>query len=376
MNILNSVMSIALDEKLIKTDRAVRLHAICTGAGAGIQSYIWATPGCSTYFSGASFPYGEAEIVETLGFVPERFCSLETAVDLAMIAYMRAFDPKSNKSPIGLGLTASVASLKEHKGEHRVHAAVITRSRVLAASIILDKGVGEVARMADGIEADRLGIGLILFALGEVSSASLMLRQQVNPANFGFNALQQLFKRPFFTATGNRLPTPNSQSEDLLFFPGSFHPPHAGHFDVATKVTRETGYIPIFSTTQNPPHKSSLSLQEMLERAKMLKGHDCLFTEGDSLYLEKARKFPGSSFVIGADALIRMLDPKWGPDIEPMLREFEHLGTRFYVRGRLNTETNQFIKLSDIPLAASHPCFVKLPGRYDGSSSAIREENK
>ena len=49
---------------------------------------------------------------------------------------------------------------------------------------------------------------------------------------------------------------------------------------------------------------------------------------------DKARRFPGSRILIGVDALIRMLDPKWGPPIEPMLQEFRQLGIKFLVADR------------------------------------------
>ena len=61
----------------------VNIHVIATGAGSGLQNMLWSTPGCSSYFSGASFPYAQEEQEELLGFMPEHFCSEEAAVDLA-----------------------------------------------------------------------------------------------------------------------------------------------------------------------------------------------------------------------------------------------------------------------------------------------------
>src|SRR5208337_2393838 len=97
----------------------VNIHVIATGAGADIQNELWAFPGSSAYLSGASFPYAPEEQEELLGFMPEHFASPENAIDLASAAYMKAYK-FGGKKPVGLGLTASVASEREHRGEHRV----------------------------------------------------------------------------------------------------------------------------------------------------------------------------------------------------------------------------------------------------------------
>jgi hypothetical protein len=59
-----------------------------------------------------------------------------------------------------------------------------------------------------------------------------------------------------------------------------------------------------------------------------------VFSQGDPLFIDKARKHPGAHFAIGADTFDRMLNPKWGP-VEPMIAEFRSLGTRFYVAPRV-----------------------------------------
>ena len=70
--------------------------------------------GSSAYLSGATFPYAPEEQEELLGFMPEHFCSREAAVDLASAAYMKAYR-FGGKKPVGVGITASVASEKEHE---------------------------------------------------------------------------------------------------------------------------------------------------------------------------------------------------------------------------------------------------------------------
>ena len=88
-----------------------------------------------------------------------------------------------------------------------------------------------------------------------------------------------------------------------------------------------------------------------MERAKLLEGYARLFTQNDPLYLDKARKFPGAKIVVGVDALIRMLDPKWGVAVEPLIAEFRALGTKFLVADReVNGQVETLFHIAGAPL--------------------------
>src|SRR5277367_5292710 len=109
-------------------EAGINLHVIATGGAAGAQQLLWGVPGSSAYLGGASFPYAPEEQEELLGFMPEHFCSEVAAVDLASAAYMKAYK-FGGKKPVGIGITASVASEKEHRGEHRVFTCVISDTK-------------------------------------------------------------------------------------------------------------------------------------------------------------------------------------------------------------------------------------------------------
>jgi hypothetical protein len=100
---------------------------------------------------------------------------------------------------------------------------------------------------------------------------------------------------------------------------------------MARAVEAMTGDRPVWWITAEPPHKPAVPFAELLARATRLRGHDTLFSRGDPLYIDKARRYPGCAFVIGTDALARMLDPKWGPSVSALVDEFRRLETRFYV---------------------------------------------
>jgi hypothetical protein len=356
-------------EDKLKT-AGVSIHIIATGAGAGLQKLLWEVPGSSAYLSGASFPYAPEETEELLGFKPAHFCDEAAAIDLASAAYMKAYR-FGGKKPVGFGLTASVASEKEHRGDHRVFMCAITDDRVLTKHIILKKGVGAEARLHDGHLCDEEALMMLLDATGCA----------VWPCAYGAyedatqKARARFMELPFFSMEGKRY-------EDIAFvgaaiMPGSFNPPHQGHFGTADSYWDQTGGRVVFEVTANPPHKAAVSVQDLLKRAKLLQGHDRLFTQNIPKFIEKARRYPGVPLILGADTMLRILDPKWGIEPEALLKELHELKTELFVAGRM--VDGKFVTRDDIVLGLSPDLraaygwgITTLEGRWDISSTEIR----
>jgi len=342
----------------------VRIFVAAAGAGAGIQQTLWNPDGASAYLAGSVFPYSKSESVAFLGFEPPSFVCLDEAIDLAISSYVRADNGNPEVQPIGLGLTAAVATTEQHRGDHRVHAVVITRDRVLASEMTLPKE-GAHVRRRDGQVADTLGLELILSAARvipePVREAYLEATDGQCLKDITERARNHFLSRPLFTRYGQRLEAP---AGNLTLFPGNFDPPHEGHFANA-------GEEATFQITANPPHKPGLSLTDMLGRVRHFRHkRDVLFMEGGALYLEKARRFPNSAIILGSDALERMLDPRWGVEVLPLLTEFRELGTRFKVGCREGAD------FWTLPIPADfRDMFTELPKTpYAGlSSTQIRE---
>lgn len=307
----------------------VSIHVIATGGGAGLQQKLWEVPGSSAYLSGCTFPYSMEEQEELLGFKPEHFCSEEAAIDLASAAYMKVYK-FGGKKPVGVGITASVASEKEHRGEHRVFICTITNENIRLFHHIFLKGVGTIDRFVDGADCDSYGLAILLGSIG-IHHSDNSYNESMDVTKL---ARERFFKRPFFSANGKRLESLPTNKR-LALMPGAFNPPHEGHTSAAQHVLNEYNKTVVYQITAAPPHKEAMSVQELLQRAKLLQGTDRLFTKGSPLYLDKARAFPGVPLVVGADAMVRMLDPKWGVDPLDLLSELRKLNTKLLVTGRL-----------------------------------------
>lgn len=344
------------------------LHVVTTGGGAGLQQTLWEVPGSSSYLSGCSFPYSTKEQQDLLGFMPSKSCCEETAIDLASAAYMKALE-FSGKRTLGLGLTASVASNKEHRGDHRVFACLISDDKVYLTHTILKKSVGLLARKEDGKICD---------TIGEVLLSSYLLNEN-NFVDTTGKADARFFTNPFFSATGER--SANISVKNPAIMPGAFNPPHEGHYGMVDEYEDAQRRKVIFAITANAPHKPPLTFQECLKRAKMLQGRNRLFSKDDPLYLDKARLHTNTPMVIGADALLRMFDPKWGLDLEASLQEFWSLGTKFGVFGRV--VNGKFMDAGDAIRTLPKPLYDKyrllfseVYGKWDISSTELRNKKK
>jgi nicotinic acid mononucleotide adenylyltransferase/nicotinamide mononucleotide (NMN) deamidase PncC len=361
----------------------INIHIIATGAGAGIQQKLWEIPGASSYLSGASFPYSKEEQEDLLGFMPENFCSEEAAIDLASAAYMKAFR-FGGKAPVGIGVTANVTSSKLHHGDHRLHACIITDNKVLSWKHTIKKGVdGQeiVQRFWDGELVDLSGSHMLSEAFEDVvyntSNGSLPQLQTKDNSEL---ARSRFFIRPFFAANGKRLNKfPNGKIWAIM--PGAYNPPHSGHMGIANEILEGLGHKVVFEITAEPPHKDFLSVQELLKRAKLLHGYDRFFTQKLPFYIDKARAFPGLPIVLGADAMLRMLEPKWGLDIKEMFEEFWRLNTDLYITGRKIND--KFISTLDIAnkltsdqLDIFDKIAFQVNGQWDISSTDIRNNVK
>jgi hypothetical protein len=354
-------------------EAGINVHVISTGGGAGVQQLLWEVPGSSAYLSGASFPYAAEEQEELLGFMPEHFCSEDAAIDLASAAYMKAYK-FGGKKPVGVGITASVASEKEHRGDHRVFTCVISDVKVALNSHTLTKGVGSEKRLEDGVWCDEAGICAILESHSKPGHYlhSLMFEDAAERAKARF------FARPFFAANGKRFAT-LTESNRWAIMPGAYNPPHEGHFGTAKQVGEDYGNQVVFEVTAEPPHKDALSVQDLLKRSKLLQGTNRIFTRKAPFYIDKARAFPGCPLVMGADAMVRMLDPKWGLNLVEVFEEFEERDVMLYIGGR--TVDGKFMTRDDITEIVS-PDLKKLfisqtrpvRGHWDISSTELRNK--
>jgi len=354
-------------------DKNVRLGVLGASAGSGLMANIATIPGLTKMFHEAHFPHAKESTVEYLGFTPDNFVCLDTALEQAMRAYYRAYQP-DGKRTIGIGATAAVATNEVHRGEHRVWVAVFSDDRASIYYARFKKGVGEEVRARDLLACDMLMGEAILRAVDD--DVDVKLPNNVEFTDFSPDCTTQckilLSKRPYFRVDGQRLTWDNLVQEVADFgagvYPGSFRLPHFGHFGVADEFCKRHRQPVVFAIEVCPPHKEALTAADMLKRAKLLKGRNLIFTWGAPYYLDKAKLFPNTKIILGADAFVELLDAKWGFSIDDLRRVFHETGTKLVVPDRL--VRGVFTTLDDLHPPEDFPC-ERLPVRFDVSSSEL-----
>lgn len=355
----------------------LRLYVAASGAAAGLQRTLWEVPGISSVLYASEFPYDTEATDRFLGYKPTKvvngeergdYCSAKNAIRFAMEAYYRAYKFDGPEA-IGVGISASVTSVKEHRGDHRIFGAWFSEQGCQVFGRKLEKIKDPTSRIVDGLAADEVGLFTIFSATG--------INQDPPPWNNwqvlnGDPLTEEVFwENPVFLSSGKRV-SGLAAVEGL--FPGAFNPPHEGHFGIAKSFHELTWRRLTFQVTAHSPHKPPLTVVNMLQRAKLLEGYDRMFTKGLPLYLDKAKAYPNTPIILGPDALERILDPKWGIDTLDVAKGFREAGTTLYVPDvrvvdgvRINTSNlNLNEKLPGVPVRI-------LPGEWDYSSSAIRK---
>ncbi len=163
-------------------------------------------------------------------------------------------------------------------------------------------------------------------------------------------------------------------------FPGAFRPIHDGHLEMA-KVASQVLETPIhFEISIENVDKPLLDYAEMRKRADQfaVRSLPLWFTRAPT-FEEKSRLFPGATFVVGADTIERIGDPRYyGKNeqaMEAAVQQIAQRGCRFLVFGRLCGD--RFQSLADLNVPNSlRKLADEVPAdrfRRDISSTEIRK---
>jgi nicotinamide mononucleotide (NMN) deamidase PncC len=352
-----------------------------TGGGSAAISRLLAVAGASRSVLEAVVPYANASLTQWLGREPDAYCSAETALMMASVAWQRAARLAGDTASVmGIACTASLASDQPKRGAHRCWIATQTEHETRLTHLTLSKG----ARSRAGEEA--LVADLILAAAFE--AAGVDHEEQV--ALVGDEKVHARVVRPRTLIrevwTGHRshvwlLPhgevMPHIAERPLGLIPGSFNPLHAGHRELRAVAEAMLGGPVAFELAIANADKPRLDFHSIEQRLEQFHG-ELLAITGAPLFIDKARLFPDTAFVVGFDTAARLIDARFYGDSEKhmqaALAELRSLGARFLVAGRLTPAG--FQTADDLPAPASFSeLFVSIPEarfRADISSTALR----
>jgi hypothetical protein len=352
-----------------------------TGGGAEAAGLLLSVPGGSRTVLEVVVPYDERALVEYLGRVPEQFCSAATTREMADRAYARVGWLAAGEAVIGLGCTASLATDRPKRGDHRFHVAVRTGDRITTYSLTLQKGARD--REAEEAILDAILLNALTEAMdiAERVPLALLPDEAVQVEASATDPVHALLRNEVATVCAEidgRLTRDASRPAALL--PGSFNPVHEGHLRLASVAAAELGGPVAFELSVTNVDKPPLVHEEIRRRLQPFAWRAPVWLTRAPTFVEKASLFPGVVFVVGADTAERIVAPRYYQESEARLLEaLEQIrvqGCRFLVAGREDRQ-GRFLGPDDLAIPdAYRGLFQAIPrSKFDVriSSTALRE---
>jgi len=333
----------------------------------------------------AVVPYSAAALDDWLGQRPDGYCSRETALAMATVAWWRARDLARRggadvENCLGIACSASLASDRPKKGEHRCWIAIETATHSRIINLTLRKAQRE-RRAEEQLVAD-LMLRSIAECCGVQASALLDLhddeavlvdieRLPVDVANVRTGVESLIWSLP----DGAVSDEPPAAPAGLLC--GAFNPLHAGHRGmrvVAEDMLQGPVYFEMSVVNADKPPLDCFAIEE--RRRQFFDTHVALTSA--PRFVDKADLFPDTTFVVGYDTAERIIDPRFYGGTEASMRQsletIASLGCRFLVAGRVTDDV--FHSLTDLPIPSGlEHLFTEIPEsrfREDISSTELR----
>ncbi len=367
-------------------DSPFQTVVVTAGAGTSALSDLFSVAGASRTVLEALVPYSSAAFDEFLGQPPQQYVAATTARLLAGRAYTRARWLAATDCPVvGLACTATIVTDRPKRGEHRAHIATWQPERVICYSLYLEKEARD--RTGEEELVSQVMLHALLHACGLAVDVKFTLRRgdrlTVEVFDFEKYAYQlQAGKLSFFgiQETG-RICAGDADPQVILS--GAFNPLHDGHLGMAREAGALIGKPVVFELAASNADKPPLDVATILGRIAQFAGRYTILISNAPTFVEKARLFPGATFLVGYDTASRILQPRYyGSSHENMLAALASIRDNrccFLVAGRLG-DNGRFQQTGDLPIP---PAFVDLfqpiPGhrfRVDISSTELRQARR
>jgi nicotinic acid mononucleotide adenylyltransferase/nicotinamide mononucleotide (NMN) deamidase PncC len=355
-----------------------------TGGGSGVIGELLRVPGASQSILEAIVPYSCASQVSWLGGTPDQFVSAPTGRAMAMAAFWRARKladaAVATEKLVGIGCTASLASDRPKKGDHRAYIAVQTADYTHTYSLLLSKDARTRAAEEDMCCAAILAEIATAVGIAGAPRPEAIAGDHAEVEHHAALAPWRELLLERRSVAGNEAAFGLLASgQPFAVFPGAFNPRHSGHEEMVAIAARRLNLPVAYELSIANVDKPPLDYTELHKRTSAFRDEPLLLTRAPT-FAKKSELFPGATFLVGADTIVRIADPKYyGGDQRATDRAIATIasrGCRFLVFGR--AAGSNFRTLAELPLPESLRAICdQVPEddfRADISSTELRKQ--
>lgn len=407
------------------------------GAGSDAVADLLRTPGASNTVLGVDIPYSPGAMARFLGQTPESFCCFPTVWKMAQRARELATQALETSEPLqrgpiwGFACTGAIGTNREKKGGCRAYLAAQSDKNLLSMDVNFSSpNISEEFNRKEGNDVDvnslesnpasradseilerfyqlrravqeravsDLLLYLIQYAFGleknpppAFPEASVQFAQREIPESWLQLIRSEIQTVPILYKNAE-ITYENAETDRILkrqpfaLLPGSFNPIHAGHEQMRQTAQTILGCPVWYELSVHNADKPPLSVGELAQRLNFIRQSADRYPDTGIIltnapyFIQKARLFPNTTFIVGADTIERLGDiQKYyrnADDFAATMDEFRQLGARFLVFGRIDSQ-NQFREANAAAISDSLKSLCQpIPGvrfRNDLSSTAIR----
>ncbi|MDP2218257.1 MAG: hypothetical protein Q8J68_13340 [Methanolobus sp.] len=337
-----------------------------TGGGTGAIGEMLRHGNGSATMIEAIVPYHENALRDFIGKEPERYCSEETAREMAMAAFKRALEMAHSEKGfrpdylIGIGATCKLAKEGERETrEHEIHIASqsISGTSTTSLTLLQDRSREEEEELASTFLIHTIarlcGAGPIsLDAISMTEQQVMEKKEAAVNQDIGELLLSILLKEDSYgkkciTIAHSQKTVPAASG---IIFSGSFNPCHKNHAAIA-KIAYERYGSPVtfeisLANVDKPP-TDFISLENRINSLKTYEnegffGNICLTNA--PLFADKVLLFPDSRFLIGSDTMNRIFNEKYyreGENRVTLIEHFKRHNVSFLIFHRQDVELGE-----------------------------------
>jgi len=353
-------------------------------SGVGSQSINWllSVPGASKTLLEATIPYSNESLNSYIGEVPGQYVSKTTALSMAKAAYIRGTQYGNNEMDIiGVSCTGAISTNRKRRGPNQAFIGLWGPRLKYVAHLILKKGE------RNRVEEEELVSSLIVQYIEEKLLGNSVLSVELNELE-SVSIDETEFSSDLDSLMGGHIGSITSAGSDLVgldksfeggILSGSFNPIHQGHIELSKLASGILGVPVAFEISVTNVDKSPLQPGEIKNRVSQFEKSETVILTCAPLFAEKSTIFKNSTFIIGGDTALRVMDPKYyDNNVQNMytsLQKIKDNKCNFLVAGRL--QNSGFNTVFDVVIPeAFTSMFNGIPEsqfRMDLSSTELRK---